>query len=134
MRISDWSSDVCSSDLLAGHRDRDLANSPDRNEDLGSEHALAGFLAQGPAEVSEGRAGGGNRREFREYDGAFAVHLDGDALADAAAHVHDELVADAQDIAVLDRAHFAEGGARLPSEDAVADVSTPEKRGVGKEG
>src|SRR3546814_16692232 len=41
MRISDWSSDVCSSDLFARHRDADPAGFGHRVEEVLRKHAFA---------------------------------------------------------------------------------------------
>src|SRR3546814_3072168 len=71
MRISDWSSDVCSSDLL--HRKRRLALTHETMLFLGS----VGFFVLGHRPVSHTVAGGAGRTEgpFISADKALAVTL-----------------------------------------------------------
>src|SRR3546814_8858951 len=67
MRISDWSSDVCSSDLMTGHKKivglwRDSATSSDATETPAAEAATAEPM--GADEAGESRAEPSTEREW----------------------------------------------------------------------
>src|SRR3546814_15051892 len=74
MRISDWSSDVCSSDLLGGD---DLALGID--EDRGRKDAVAGPVHEGHVRVEHHRAGRYPAREQVIGNGLPVLALVGEA-------------------------------------------------------
>src|SRR3546814_10092085 len=79
MRISDWSSDVCSSDLAAGDDQRIVGKIVERNQvetpttirgGFGEEQAVIGIAAAARPQESRAARKVGEHRTFNSHDGA----------------------------------------------------------------